>query len=168
MNERQNPFNHLFQPIHDLLVRFCVCVWITQAMAYDWNGPIELWVPLFEESVQPVDLWSHSVHYGLTIGGAVIEKQVQQCVIGEVSEPADARQSDSLNVPGNVEGGQTEFDSGLQLLETQDVLHNKRLILSIVSYTYSSTPVASPCRALCQLTGRNSTFPTLPSCWACL
>lgn len=87
-------------------------------MAYDWNGPIELWVSLFEESVQPVDLWGDSVHYGLAIGGAVIEKQVQQCVIGEVSEPADAWQSDSLNVPGNVEGGQTESDSCLQLLET--------------------------------------------------
>lgn len=43
----------------------------------------------------------------------------------------------------------------------------KRCLVHVVR-AHSSTPVASPCRALCQLTGRNSTFPTLPWCWACL
>lgn len=54
-------------------------------MAYYWNCPIELWVSLFKESVQPVDLWGHCVHYGLAVRGAVIEKQVQQSVICEMS-----------------------------------------------------------------------------------
>lgn len=59
-------------------------------MAYDWNGPIEVWVSLFKEGVELVDLWGHCVHYGLAVGGAVIEKQVQQSVVGEMSQPADA------------------------------------------------------------------------------
>lgn len=72
-------------------------------MTHNWNCPIELWVSLFKQSVQPIDLWCYCVHYGLAIGGAVVEKQVQQCVIGEMSQPADAWQSDSLDVPGNGE-----------------------------------------------------------------
>lgn len=59
-------------------------------MAHYRNCPVELWVSLFKEGVQPVDLWGHGVHYGLAVGGAVIEKQVQQSVIGEMSQPADA------------------------------------------------------------------------------
>lgn len=72
-------------------------------MTHDWNCPIELWVSLFKQSMQPVYFWRHCVHYGLAIGGAVVEKQVQQCVIGEMSQPADAWQSDSLDVSGNEE-----------------------------------------------------------------
>lgn len=34
--------------------------------------------------------------------------------------------------------------------------------------THLSTPVASPWRAACHLTGRNSTRPILPSSWYCL
>lgn len=58
-------------------------------MAHYWNRPVEFWVSLFKEGVQPVDLWGHRVHYGLAVGGAVIEKQVQQSVIGEMSQSAD-------------------------------------------------------------------------------
>lgn len=69
-------------------------------MSHNWNCPSELWVSLFKESMQSVDLWGNSVHYGLAVGGAVIEKQIQQSVVGEMSQPADAWQSDPLDVPG--------------------------------------------------------------------
>lgn len=59
-------------------------------MAHYWNSPIELWVSLFKKGVKPIDLWGHCVHYGLAVGGTVIEKQVQQSVVGEMSQPADA------------------------------------------------------------------------------
>lgn len=78
----------------------CVSASLTQAMTHYWNCPAEFWVSLFKEGMQPVDLWGHCVHYGLAVGGAVIEKQVQKSVIGEVSEPADAGKSDPLDVPG--------------------------------------------------------------------
>lgn len=59
-------------------------------MAHHWNSPIEVGVSLFEEGVERVDLWGHGVHDGLAVGGAVIEKQVQQSVVGEMPQPTDA------------------------------------------------------------------------------
>ena len=43
-----------------------------------------------EEGVQPVDLWGDCVHYGLAVDWAVIEKQVEESVVGEMSQFADA------------------------------------------------------------------------------
>lgn len=78
----------------------CVFVSLTQAVANYCNCPIEFWVSLFEEGVQPIDLCRHCVHDGLAVGGAVIEKQVEQSVIGEMSQPANTGKGDPLNVPG--------------------------------------------------------------------
>lgn len=83
----------------------CVCACITQAVAHDWHCPDKLWVSLFKEGVQTIDLWGHRVHYGLAIGRAVVEEQVEQSIVGEMSEPANAGQSDSLDVPGNWQRG---------------------------------------------------------------
>lgn len=69
-------------------------------MAHNWNCPAETRVSLFKEGMQSVDLWGHRVHYGLAVGGAVIEKQVQQSVVGEMSQPADTGKSDPLDVSG--------------------------------------------------------------------
>lgn len=66
------------------------CACLTQAVAHYRNSPIEVRVPLPKEGVEHVDLWGHRVHYGLAVGGTVIEKQVQQSVVGEMSQPADA------------------------------------------------------------------------------
>lgn len=57
-------------------LQFHVWACFTQAVAHDWNRPDKLWVTLFEESVQSVDLRGYRVHYGLAIGGAVVEEQV--------------------------------------------------------------------------------------------
>ena len=43
-----------------------------------------------EEGVQSVDLGGDCVHYGLAVGWAVVEKQVKQSVVGEMSQLADA------------------------------------------------------------------------------
>ena len=59
-------------------------------MANNWNCPFKLWVSLIEEGVKPVDLWGDCVHYGLAVGWAVVEKQVKQSVVGEMSQLADA------------------------------------------------------------------------------
>lgn len=66
---------------------------------------------LFKESVQPVDLGGDCVHDGLAVGGTVVEKQVQQSVVGEMSQSADAGQSDPLDVPaeGGVKGQHTSI-----------------------------------------------------------
>lgn len=76
---------------------------LTKTVPHHWNRPMKIWMSLLEEGMQPVDLRGYRVHYRLAVGGAVIEKQVQQCVIGEMSQPADAGQSDSLDVPRKAE-----------------------------------------------------------------
>lgn len=63
----------------------CVFGCITKAMPHYWNCPIKIWVSLLKEGMEPVDLRCYCVHYRLAVGGAVIEKQVQQCVVGEMS-----------------------------------------------------------------------------------
>ena len=59
----------------------------------------ETGVSLSEELMQPVDLGGHRVHDGLAVGGAVVEEQVQQGVVGEVPQSADAGEGDLLDVP---------------------------------------------------------------------
>lgn len=60
----------------------------------------EVRVPLHEDGVETVHLLSHRVHDGLTVGGAVVEEDVQQRLVGEVPETAGARQRDLLDPPG--------------------------------------------------------------------
>lgn len=48
-----------------------------------------------------VDLWGYCVHNGLTVGGTVVEEQVQHCVIGELAQAPDAGQSDPLDISAN-------------------------------------------------------------------
>lgn len=69
-------------------------------MAHNWNCPTKIWVSLVKEGVELVDLWGYCVYYGLTVGGAVIEKQIQQSVVGEMSQPVDTGEGDPLDVPG--------------------------------------------------------------------
>lgn len=103
-------------------VIICLCACLTQAMTHNRNCPVEFWVSLFEEGVQPVDLWGHCVYYGLAIGGAVIEKQVEQSVVGKMSQSADTGQSDPLDVPGEwvkKEKKLSELHNFLQQLEAR-------------------------------------------------
>lgn len=79
---------------------FSVCVSLTKAMTHYRNFPPELWVSLFKSSVQSVDLRGYCVHYGLAVGWTIIEEQVQQSVVSEMSQSTDAGQSDPLDIPG--------------------------------------------------------------------
>lgn len=68
-------------------------------MTRDGDPPFEVGVPLQEELVEAVHFRRHRVHDGLAIGGAVVEENVQDGVVDEVTQAIDAWQSDSLQVP---------------------------------------------------------------------
>lgn len=48
--------------------------------------------------MQTVDLRGHCIYNSLAVRGAIVEEQVQHCVIAELTQAADAGQCDSLNV----------------------------------------------------------------------
>lgn len=58
----------------------------------------EVWMPLKEEVVETVDLRGHCIHNSLAVCSAIVEEQVQHGVVAELTQTANARQSDSLNV----------------------------------------------------------------------
>lgn len=72
-------------------------------MAGHRDSPSEVGVAAHEERVEAVHLHAHFVHDGLAVGGAVVEQDVEQRLVGEVPQATNARQSDFLNVPGNTE-----------------------------------------------------------------
>lgn len=78
---------------------------LTQAVPCNGDAPLKEGVPLQEELVQAVHLRGHRVNDGLAIGGAVVEENIQDGVVDEVTQAVDARQSDSLQVTaGGKEG----------------------------------------------------------------
>lgn len=76
---------------------------LTQAVPRDGDPPSEERVPLQEQLVQAVHLGRHRVHDGLAIGGAVVEENVQDGVVDEVTQAVDAGQGDPLQVPAGDE-----------------------------------------------------------------
>lgn len=72
---------------------------LTQAVTCNGNPPFKVWVPLQEEEVEAVHFRGHRVQDGLAISGAVVEESIQDGVVDEVTQAADARQSDSLQIP---------------------------------------------------------------------
>lgn len=90
VKQDERPWRKRGESLNYMLHNFYFPFWvffgcITKAMPHYWNCPSKIWVPLLKEGMQLVDLRSYCVHYRLAVGGAVIEKQVQQCVIGEMS-----------------------------------------------------------------------------------
>lgn len=65
------------------------------------DSPFEVWVATHEKCVQTVHFHPYFIHNRLTVGGAVVKQDVEECLIGEVAQPPNARQSDFLNVPGS-------------------------------------------------------------------
>lgn len=59
----------------------------------------EVRVPLHEEGVESVHLLSHRVHDGLTVGGTVVEEDVQQRLVCKVTQTSGAGQRDLLYPP---------------------------------------------------------------------
>lgn len=49
--------------------------------------------------MESVEFCYHGVQYGLAVGGAVIEEEIQQGVVGEMPESTDAGKSDPLDGP---------------------------------------------------------------------
>lgn len=72
---------------------------LTQAVPRNGDPSFEERVPLQEELVEAVHFGCHRVHDGLAIGGAVVEENVQDGVVDEVTQAIDAGQRDSLQVP---------------------------------------------------------------------
>lgn len=68
-------------------------------MAHKGHLPLEGWVATLEETVKSVDLCNHGVQDSLAVGGAVVEEEVEQSVVGEMPESADTGKSDTLNGP---------------------------------------------------------------------
>lgn len=68
-------------------------------MTRNGNPSFKVRVPLQEEQVEAVHFRGHRVQDGLAIGGAVVEESIQDGVVDEVTQAADAGQSDSLQVP---------------------------------------------------------------------
>lgn len=64
------------------------------------NGytPFEIRVPLQKKYVNSVHFRSDCVHDSLTVGGAVVEEDIQNCVVGKVPEAVNARQGYSLQI----------------------------------------------------------------------
>lgn len=64
------------------------------------NGytPFEIRVPLQKKCVYSVHFRSNCVHNSLTVGGAIVEEDIQNCVIGEVPEAVNAGQGYSLQI----------------------------------------------------------------------
>lgn len=65
------------------------------------NGytPFEIRVPLQKKCVDAVHFRGHGVHDRLAVGGAVVEENVQDRVVGEVPQPVDAGQGYPLQIP---------------------------------------------------------------------
>lgn len=64
------------------------------------NGytPFEIRVPLQKKYINSVHFRSDCVHNSLTVGGAVVEEDIQNRVVGKVSEAVNARQGYSLQI----------------------------------------------------------------------
>jgi hypothetical protein len=58
----------------------------------------EIRVPLQKKCVYSVHFRSYCVHNSLTVGGAVVEEDIQNSVVGEVSEAVDAGQGYPLQI----------------------------------------------------------------------
>ena len=67
-------------------------------MASNGDPAFEVRVPSHEECIQTVYLQSHFLHNHLTVGGAVVEEDIQNCVVGKVPEAVNARQGYSLQI----------------------------------------------------------------------
>lgn len=67
-------------------------------MSNQGNASREVWMPLKEEAVETVDLRGHCIHNSLAVCSAIVEEKVQHCVVAELTQTANARQSDPLNV----------------------------------------------------------------------
>ena len=64
------------------------------------NGytPFEIGVPLQKKCIYSVHFRSYCVHDGLTVGGAIVKEDIQDCIISEVSEAINAGQGYSLQI----------------------------------------------------------------------
>lgn len=62
-------------------------------------SPSVVGVPVHEQGVETVDLLSHGVHDGLAVSRTVVEKHIQQRLVGEVAQPSGAGQGDLFNPP---------------------------------------------------------------------
>lgn len=68
-------------------------------MAANWHGTLVVGVSLHEKGVKPVNLEGNCVHDGLTVGGTVVEKHVEQRLVGKVTQASSAGQGDFLYPP---------------------------------------------------------------------
>lgn len=68
-------------------------------MAANWHSALVVGVSLHEKGVEPVNLKGNCVHDGLTVGGTVVEKHVEQRLVGKVTQASSAGQGDFLYPP---------------------------------------------------------------------
>lgn len=68
-------------------------------MAANRHGALVVGVSLHEKGVKPVNLQGNRVHDGLAVGGTVVEKHVQQRLVGKVTQASSAGQGDLLDPP---------------------------------------------------------------------
>lgn len=64
------------------------------------NGytPFKIGVPLQKKCIYSVHFRSYCVHDGLTVGGAIVKEDIQDCIISEVSETINAGQGYPLQI----------------------------------------------------------------------
>lgn len=64
------------------------------------NGytPFEIRVPLQKKCIYSVHFRSYCVHDSLTVGGAIVKEDIQNCIISEVSEAINAGQGYPLKI----------------------------------------------------------------------
>lgn len=64
------------------------------------NGytPFEIRVPLQKKCIYSVHFRSYCVHDSLTVGGAIVKEDIQNCIISEVSEAINAGQGYPLQI----------------------------------------------------------------------
>lgn len=58
---------------------------LTQAVSTHRDASSVVWVPRHEQSIKFVNLLGDGVHDGLTVGGTIVEEDVQQSLIGKVT-----------------------------------------------------------------------------------
>lgn len=74
---------------------------LTQAVSAHRDASSVVWVPRHEQSIKFVNLLGDGVHDGLTVGGTIVEEDVQQSLIGKVTQTSSAGQGDLLYPPAN-------------------------------------------------------------------
>ena len=67
-------------------------------MTSNGDPAFEVWVPTHEECIKTVYLQPHFLHNHLTVGGAVVEEDIQNRVVCKVPEAVNARKGYSLQI----------------------------------------------------------------------